>query len=279
MQEHVIDLAVDKPTATVISVTPDIAKRWLGRNVMNRNVRELIVDGYARDMAAGKWELTGEPIKFERDGTLLDGQHRLHAVIKSNTTVLMFVVRGLDRHAQRVMDTGSKRTASDALTLGGEKNTSLLSATARIAVAMERVDTIARAQRYQVTHAELIDFIDLNPDIRDAVNEVRSISRRMDCPPAIVAYAYWALARVSHREAHAFFTDAVEKVGLAPGDPVLALTNRLAEHRRNRERWSHEMYLSAIYRCWNARRGGERMSVLRMKSPKRNAVVPVPPPR
>src|SRR5690242_16345038 len=121
------------PSAVIVTVDPEMAQRWLGNNPSNRNIRENLVDSYARDMAASRWEMTGEPIKFDQKDRLLDGQHRLKAVIKAGVAVQMMVVRGLDPRAQLVMDSGSRRTAADALQMDGRDHSVFLSAGARVA--------------------------------------------------------------------------------------------------------------------------------------------------
>src|SRR5439155_25117462 len=105
---------------TVVDVDPATASAWLQRNLHNRHLREEAVSSMARDMAAGRWQYTGEAVKFSKAGNLLDGQHRLAAVVKSETTIPILVVPGLPDSAQEVIDTGAKRTASDVLYLSGE---------------------------------------------------------------------------------------------------------------------------------------------------------------
>src|SRR3990172_8052075 len=86
----------DGPTGLLIDVTPNPPREWLRTNTHNRKLRDRAVADYARDMTAGHWTLNGEAIKFATDGTVLDGQHRLRAVIDSDVTVQMLVVVGLD---------------------------------------------------------------------------------------------------------------------------------------------------------------------------------------
>ena len=57
--------ATEKVTSSVTLVTPDTAERWLSKNHNNRNVKRAVVNAYARDMAAGRWQITGEAIKFD----------------------------------------------------------------------------------------------------------------------------------------------------------------------------------------------------------------------
>lgn len=71
-------------------VTPRDAEAWLDRNVDdNRTVSWHTVESLAADMTAGAWKLTHQGIAFDLHGRLVDGQHRLHAVVKSGCSVLM----------------------------------------------------------------------------------------------------------------------------------------------------------------------------------------------
>ena len=82
-------------------VTPDTAQMWLTKMPKNRNIRPGDVARYARDMSSGKWGLAGDPVRFDKDGNLIDGQHRLQAIIRSDTTQEMVVIRGLSPGGHR----------------------------------------------------------------------------------------------------------------------------------------------------------------------------------
>lgn len=262
------------PDAEIVVVTPDLAKRWLGYNVRNRTLRDRYVARYARDMASDNWKLTGEAIKFDTNGALLDGQHRLAAVIKSGVAVPFLVVRGLASESQDHMDTGNARTAADMLSINSHTNAAALAAAARLALGVEHGDI----DRYQPTHAEVREFVEANPTLIESVEFTRGLARRTDCPPAVVAYSHWRLAQIDAIEAANFWLGAAEKAGLRAGDPVIALTNRFAEARRNRETLSRRIYLSLIYRAWNTRRAGKTMRYIRVNSPA-GGLVPIPEPK
>lgn len=262
-----------KPEAKIIFVNPDMAARWLERNTRNRRIRPATVKKYARDMAAGRWQITGEGVKFAPDGSLLDGQHRLAAIVEAGATVPLLVVRGIAQDAQRVMDTGRARTASDALTMRGEHHTALLAAATRLALGVEA--NLPDPGKYDPTHGEIEAWVDANPDMRLACEIAQTVARRTDCPPAVVAYAFWRMARIDRADAASFWVAAADKVGLSAGDPVIAMTNRFAEVRRNRERITRRAYLSVIFRAWNYRREGKTWRAARINSPA-GGLVPIP---
>ena len=95
------------PTVTRVLVTPAMAMDWLDNaNTSNRKVSDAHVQRLARDMTSGEWKLTHEGIAFDPSGILLDGQHRLWAVVMSETSVEMHVWRNVTREALMAIDGG-----------------------------------------------------------------------------------------------------------------------------------------------------------------------------
>lgn len=249
-------------TFTVELVTPQIAKEWLDLNGSNRNIRDRLVAAYTRDMLSGRWQMAGEPVKFSNSvpPRLLDGQHRLHAVVKSGMDVLLPIVRGLSDDTQQVMDSGAGRTAADALRMRGEANYSNLAATTRLAIAYEggRLNT----QPEKATHTEIAEFIVINPDLRYAIELAVSWRNGIDMPMSILGLVIWRLYRIDREACLTFFTQLAEHTGFEPRSPILALHNRLAEVRRNRRLLGRADYLSLVFRAWNYWRTGKAVKNL-----------------
>ncbi len=109
-------------------ITPEMAKTYLGANKVNRNVKESKVAFYARQMKDGKWRMNGEAICFLKGGALGNGQHRLLAVIASNTPTKFLVVRGCDEDSFLVYDSGANRTAKDVFQIEDTPNAANISA-------------------------------------------------------------------------------------------------------------------------------------------------------
>lgn len=264
-----------RPKASLVDVTPAQAAKWLELNMHNRPKRQRMIDAFARDMSAGNWQMTGEPIKFATDGTLLDGQNRLSAVVESGCTVPLLVVRGLDPAAQTVMDTGAKRSSSDALALLGHRNTALLASTARMALTISEHGYSA-IRTIQYTTTEIAAFVDEHGELAHYVAEGQFASRHLDASGTVVAYAMWRLYAIDADEAGDFFSKAIDKIGVTAGDPVLAMTRRFAEARRHRETLTLEAQLGIIFRAWNARRTGKSLQRIPITSRNGDVVVPEP---
>ena len=75
----------------IIMVTPELASEWLGKScAKNQNVVQKRVGQYAKMMRKGEWVISN-PLTFDMEGSLIDGRHRLHAVIESGS-ITPFVV-------------------------------------------------------------------------------------------------------------------------------------------------------------------------------------------
>ena len=109
-------------TTEVVNISPVMAEKWLKKNMINRPISKSRVDSYAIDMKRGCWELNGEGIRFDEDGRLIDGQHRLSAIVKSNTVVTMVVTKGISKDVT-LYDRGRNRSESDSLVIGGMDRT------------------------------------------------------------------------------------------------------------------------------------------------------------
>ncbi len=103
-----------------VKVTPKKAEQWLEKNFRrNRKLRPAHVGKLASDMLADKWHDTGDPIKFNMMDQLIDGQHRLSAVVMSGKTVTFTVATDVSNDAINVIDTGASRSAGDVLAIAG----------------------------------------------------------------------------------------------------------------------------------------------------------------
>lgn len=101
----------------ISTINPSIASEWLKCNKNNRPVRRKHVNFLAREITEGNWQLNGQAIVIADDEQVLDGQHRLLAIIEAGKSIKTLVVYGIKPEAFRTIDTGAVRTGADALFL------------------------------------------------------------------------------------------------------------------------------------------------------------------
>lgn len=102
----------------VETITPEIAEEYLKRNKVNRIKNDRKVAQYAYDMKQGAWQLNGEAIRFDSEGNLKDGQHRLYAIKKSGVPVCITVMRNVDPDVS-IYDRGRNRSTTDSMIIDG----------------------------------------------------------------------------------------------------------------------------------------------------------------
>lgn len=243
---------VAKPTISYITVTPDMAERWLKTNTVNRSVREAKVRQYASDMIAGRWTHSADMICFSPDGLLLNGQHRLHAVVRSGCTITFAIQRNTPHEAMQNMDTGAARKISDVLGWRSEKNSVLLGAASKLAIIYTDGRIYKDNKTQAVSHGEIVDFIDMNPLIRDSVTVGLSTYPHIDCSGSVLAAAHFIISEASGAEdATHFFHRLSTRAGEEDGSVVLALDKRLREIRRMRQSFTPREFLALLIKAWN----------------------------
>lgn len=114
-------------------ITPEKALEYLSFNYSNRTLRKTHVAALASEMKRGNFQCTHQGIAFNDKGVLIDGQHRLHAVLLSKVSVELQVTRGVKApdHLSLKIDLSARRSASDLMMMS-PKVASVLTVLARM---------------------------------------------------------------------------------------------------------------------------------------------------
>lgn len=247
----------------IMTVTPEQATEWLEtRNTNNRRIRKNQVQQLARDMAEGNWLLTGDSIKFDKNGVLRDGQHRLAAIVESGIPAQLLVVRGIEPEAQSAIDIGSRRLAYDALKLRGVEGD--MKNAAAIARSVFMYDN-ARVP----THLETIKFVeDHEEELADAVTVSEMVRRSGQLTGgSFYGAAYYLLARINRAAAGDFFEKLASGVELEKGSPILLLRRHLSKglpYGFGRGAWHFRQNFGVVVHAWNAWRDGKELQQMRV---------------
>lgn len=97
-------------------ISPEQAEKNLANQAKNRKVNESLVKKYVGLMNNGDWdERNPQPIIFNDDGKMCNGQHRMKAVIKSGKGFWFYIMRGVENEVALVIDDASSRSDADAM--------------------------------------------------------------------------------------------------------------------------------------------------------------------
>ena len=102
-----------------IEISPEMAQEMLNYNTCNRPLSKNIVTKYARMMKRGEWYLSHQALAFAENKSgslvLVDGQHRLAAVIQSGISIKFSVIYNAVQTPY--IDTTRNRTFIDNLNI------------------------------------------------------------------------------------------------------------------------------------------------------------------
>lgn len=180
------------------TITPNEARHIIKHfNTKNRKLSPNAVKKYANDMKLGNWKITGEPIIFDFNGQLLNGQHRLAGVIESGKPFTTLVVYGMDPSAFDVIDNGKIRTNSDVLGLNGYDNPSILSSLVRSVISYETAGVAdaksskSFAGSNQITKSQILQKLEDSPEL---VNYIEKYKKSQVVSPSVSSFCYWVLS-------------------------------------------------------------------------------------
>lgn len=254
------------------TITPSQAEALLREtNHRNRNLNTSTILSYARDIAAGRWTLTGDALRFDQDGVLLDGQHRLAAIVRADRAIKTLVIRNLATSTQDNMDMHRKRQIADVLRIKGQPHPHSLAGAVKIGIAIDAAVTVASTRP---TEGETDEWIAAHPRIIDAVKLSQSLYRGIGViRPSVITYCVWATSEANSQASAEFWTAMAENATEGLGDPRNALLNRMRLMSREKAVDS-SVQVSMVFRAWNAWRRGQRQE--RLQSITRSGKVVVP---
>lgn len=216
----------------VEKIGPDEAKELLSLNKKNfRKPDAKRVDAYSREMKAGKWVLNGESIKVGKSG-LLDGQHRLGAVIKAGVTVEMVVIRDLDCDG-RGLDRGKPRSLGQWLSHEGVKNACDMAASGKLCVSYQKGMWAKQSlQVVDVLDSEILSFVMENETQLQNCVRVAMRSKQMLSTAILSSILFFGCDGVPPEDSEVakWFCESLAKgENIGETDAVFHLRNRLLQ--------------------------------------------------
>lgn len=239
-------------------IGPDEASTLLKANTSNRPLTRSNVVALASAMTRGEWVLNGETIIFSPDGTLMQGQHRLHAIIKSGVTVPLLLVRGIQFDAFSTLDLGRKRSVGDVLNIHGEVNANVLASALRSIGLIEGIVTDQRA----MSPAMATSILDRHPSVRVWTSRFSSSEAKKFISSAFIGALTMAAERHGSERVAEFFAQVSSGEGLHKGMPAYAVRERFFARSRT-DVIPYMMALAYAIKALNAHLTGQPMKMLR----------------
>lgn len=244
----------------IIRVTPSIAKNWLRRNFNNRSVSERIVRDYNTDMIQGRWKCNGEAIKFDVNGQLIDGQHRLNAIVMSNTSHDMLVVRGLDPQVFDSIDIGRMRSTADVMEVKQVPHFHRVASA--LAVVLMYDKGIGSRVRDRIKPNQSLALLEDNyPDLPKAIDELGS-TKPVLLGRSLFDGLYYIFRRSDKHLALEYMKAIRDGIGVESWNAWRQLRERLIRNSTSMNRLDEVHVAAIIIKGWNIARQGRDSSKL-----------------
>jgi len=247
------------------TITPIMAEKYLASNAGHqRNVAFSHLFHLRQQMENDQWMMTGEPIIFDVNGCLVDGQHRLRALILAGITLQFMVVRGVPFESFVAMNSGKSRSNGNIFAIHGVPNYNSAAAAVRVVLNYRRARAITRRDGKDVESgslnsyvkasvSELIEEYDKHPCEYGQAIAIALACKKSAPVSAVAAVAAIALIDARHGidEVLLFWDGFRTGANLESDDPILYLNNKMRDNAGSRNKMSQNMVITLMIEAWN----------------------------
>ena len=211
-------------------ITPEMAKEFLAANAQNqRKVNKSRVAKYAGEMLNGTWIYNGESIVITESGKLIDGQHRLLAVIESDIEIEVALITDVPDE-QDGIDTfltinTENRSNADALYIAGfKKESALIAKSMSLISAFDSQRLAQKPSGIKYLNPEMVGIVREFSESKalDLIERAQTLQSRCN----LLSLTYWIILVHVMRtlpDGNAFMESIAECQSEEDGDPVGAL--------------------------------------------------------
>jgi hypothetical protein len=254
----------------VQTITPARAEQLLAANTTNRPISRPTVRAFAEAMRRGEWLVTHQGIAFDTNGVLVDGQHRLAAIIEADIPVELTVFTDVGEGTFDVLDIGKRRTAADVLAIEGEKNSTMLAAMVRtVWLYTNRPDSNWSGGNAAVSNHQIVQTLEEHPKLRDFPSLGEQIASSTGMIKSAAGAAAYLVEQATRRtDLSPWYEGIIDGAGLQKGDPRLLFRRVMFNMTRKqagqpmRRRDTRE-HVALYIKAFNAWRTGEPLPQLR----------------
>ena len=268
-----------KESSTKILLTPEIAEYLIGKNIRNRPKNQMLIQQYANDIKNGKWKYTQQTIQISKSGVVLDGQHRLMAVVLTQISIEVLLGCGMDDDIFTVLDTGRVRQTSDTMAIAGIENPTKIAAMVKFIINFEKgvYDQATRGYSRgskKVTNEFATEFAlqhldSLYQSYYYGYNKDNKI-----ISGTTLAALHYIFKKFNNEQANIFCKSLADGLNLTRENPIYLLRKRLIEDGRTKKMSVYEK-TALVVKAWNLFRNGKKISRLVIDFEKENFPKPI----
>ena len=249
-----------KPKFEVHDITPEMAKTILTyRNKNNRKYRYNQLAKLSDAIEKGEWKVTNQGLAFDKEGNLIDGQHRLAAVLQTRKTVPMMVATNMPADIFNVVDSGCKRTTGDALDILGSENGLVVSGAIKIFICYQKFpdQSWSGTSILQPTAIEITEiYKQRSEQIEALLAVIKSKHKGFKCfaPSLGLAFSMLLLdSGWSDVQIWEFWDAVTLGANLSSDSVILSFRNQLSDPLFRKRHYGTQRYmLNAFIKCFNS---------------------------
>lgn len=226
----------------------------------NRPINTRRLRLYAEEMRNGDWKENGESIIIGADGSIVDGQHRLQALILADKTIGFIVVRNVNPNVFDTIDSGRNRSGADTYAVAGvpkyhkdlASSLPLLDEFFKCKGVAFRTDGLCVRNEAHFKRVKYLDLLQKYPDFIDSVSFIHSRSKSRVLQPRTlhsVLHYLFGLSNPVLRDK--FYEKFVELEFETPDCPVKQL-RKLVDKDYGAYRNSPRAKAALWIKTWNA---------------------------
>lgn len=246
-------------------IDPPFASRLLAtnpehqRSISTANLRKI-----EQSIREDKFYMTGQPVIVDENGRLLDGQHRLQAVVNTGIGIWTVYVGHVPAEYFKFMDCGKARTFSDVLKTTGHGATNTLAATVtRLAEYLRNPSSVGSAGIF--AHSELLDVVEAAPRLDDAIRAVAPCKHILSASQ--IAWLYYLAREADPEKADYFFRALATGDHLLRTSPIFLLRLRIINDRAEGFHPTPRETQALLIKAWNLYMEGKQIKQLKGLTP------------
>lgn len=245
-------------TAKVETITKDVALKYLEQRSGNRPINEMHLRDLMGRQKRGEWKPNGDTIRFDSDGKLRDGQHRLTMVVNTELPFETVVVRGINPDAFITIDTGRKRSLGDVLGIDGYEHSPVLAHSVRYL-------RYYVSRRYAgFSYEQQRELLKKHLGLITSLNFYLGLEAPAGGPgrQSIFVALHYLFSQVSEEASNDFIERLVTGLHLnEPNDPVYRLRGQLIYYKSARVHPNEAQIFGIAIFAWNAKQQGREQKV------------------
>lgn len=249
--------------ASVVYIDPVRARELFEGNAENqRNIKKKNLEKIEASIRKGIFRLNGESIIVSEKGRLLNGQHRVTAVMNTQIGIWSVLVENVPDAYFDSMDCGSSRQFKDVLTIGGNSNAHVLATTIQ-RLAEHSEDESKLGTGIAFSHTDLMGIRELADGVEDSITVAARATRVV--APSRTAWLHFLASKSCPLLGDSFFEQLASGANLPERSPIFLFRERMLREKADRNKLDARSALALLIKAWNAHVDGKSIGVLRWK--------------